>query len=330
MTDFKVTIDAGETIAVSRNKLAFVEQEAVARIRPTKFREILQIDSSIPWWAEEYTYDRVEETAMWAPAQDFTDDFVTASTRITPENFPLFELISGYRYRPRELARAQQLSINLDTARASAVLKKGESMLEHIAFDGTVDGTKQLGTLKGMMNRTDITPLAVGATTLSWELQFAAAATVDAYDLVVEGMVSDALAMEHKAEVDTKETTPVDTLVLPLSVRPLWQRTKRFSSASAEKLLFERAATLKRIVYSSKPDRTTGYYGADAGHTRRMIALATLDKDAARFVLPRAPLPGAGVQLPSEAVHVGVTCVVGGFNSKLPASIIYSDLDNAT
>lgn len=336
MKDFVILGDAGETIVVSRNYLLHVEQEVMDRIRPAKFREIIKVDSSIPDWAEGYSYDKVTEFAQWVPAQEFTEDFATATTKIDTTSGKLFEMVSGYRYGARELIRAQKTGINLDSARANAVMLKGEKVLEHLASDGTIDGTKQLGNLTGLYNTAGTTVLgttastaALAGRTTSYEIDFAAVSTNDQYNAACEKFINDMLYIEDTSVRLTKETTPIDTLVLPLSLSTVARKSKLNSGdKTLEAVVLERARFVKRFVYWYKADEKA--YGADAAYTRRIVGLASQDTDAARFILPRAPTPGAPFQLMHGAVHVPVGMVVGGFNTKIPGSIIYADIDNAS
>lgn len=332
--------DAGETIALSRAAFTHVEREALAKIRPTKFRQILRIDTSIPWWMESYEYDLVQETAQWLPTQEFTEDFATASVKLGKESFPLVEMISGYRYRNREMVRAAKLGQNLDSARAAAVFKKAETTLDHIAADGTLDGAKALHPLiKGIYNQTSVSAGSDTSTFqsgsavrviqgfssgASWEHQYSQIDTLDKREAWFQRVVDDVLRLETASERATKETTPIDKVVLPLSVAPLMQVVRPYGGdQSVEQAILSRARFIKSIVYWNRPDAKQ--YGADSTHKRRIVGLASNDMDAARFVLPRAPLPGRPVQV-VQGVHVPVTMVLGGFNSKMLDSIVYADL----
>lgn len=338
--DFQITLDSGETIAVPRDMFTHVEKMALARVRPTKFREVLQIDSSIPWYMESYEYDLMKETAQWTPAQEFSDDFAAAAVSIGKERFPLVELVSGYQYRDREIVRANAIGFSLDAARAAAVLKKAETMLDHIAIDGTLDGVRVLdGSIKGLFNQTATgaassassftqgTAVRVTdgfATGASWEYQKSQATTDALHNVWCERVINDVLKLEIVSERATAETTPIDKVVLPLSVAPLLQNTKVFSNGdSIEKEILKRARYIKSVIYWNAADAQA--FGADGTHKRRIVGLPSNDLDAARIVMPRAPTPGKPIQI-LHGVRVPVNMVTGGFNSKILHSLVYADL----
>ena len=145
--------------------------------------------------------------------------------------------------------------------------------------------------------------------------------TADEQDAFVELMVDDALKMERTSEIATKETTPIDTVVYPLSFATFMTRTKaRGSEKNISDLIISRARYIKRIEFWHKGE-TLG-----AGGIRRVVGLAAQDEEAARFILPRAPTPGQRVQS-LQGVAVPVNMVVGGFNTKIPESLIYMDCE---
>jgi hypothetical protein len=322
MEEFEFITDAGETIFVQpRNQLTYVEQTILQRIRPGKFREILQIDSSIPEWADEYSYDVVQGSAQWVPVEELTDEFANAQVKFSKEGGVMYELVSGYAYRDREMAKAQRTGIQLDTARADQVMKKAETVLDWIAMNGTTNGVKALRGMTGLYNQVGITPLTTPSiVTTKYESQFTTAGTnPDSIDSVIENMVNDALLIEVASETATKETAPIDKLVLPLSLKPLYSRSKtRSSDKNAMQLIMERSQFIKSIVFNSKAE-TLGASGK-----RRIVGLRSGDPEAARFILSKAPMPSQGVRT-LHGVQVPVGMVVGGFNTKIPESLIYVD-----
>lgn len=323
MEDFEVTLqDSGETIIVQpRGMLNHVEKTVLERLRPTKFREILQVDSSVPEWAEGYEYDIVQGTAQWVPVEELTDEFAGASIRISKEGGKLLEFASGYTYRDREMARAQKLGIQLDTMRAEEVMKKAETVLDWLAMNGTLNGVKSAGpTIKGLYNQAGITPFAdPSVVTTSYEALFAAANTADLMDAAVEKMVDDALLIEIKSETDTKETAPIDKLVYPLTFKKFMTKAKtRSSDDTAQALILKRATHIKSIVFNNKAE-TLG-----ASNKRRIVGLRSNDLEAARFILAKDPVPGQAFRT-RHGTEVPLSMVAGGFNTKIPASIVYVD-----
>ena len=319
--DFEIVTDAGETIVVSRNALTHVEKSVTQKVRPGKWRQILSVDSTPPAWAQSVEYDKVSRTAEWVPTQDFTSDFAVASTQVSKEGFDLFEMMSGYSFRNRELVRASKTGLPLDSLRAQAVMDKAETVLDHIAANGTIDGSKQLGNVEGLYNLTGITPEAISATSTAWEdLAFG---TVDEQDAFAETVIQDILALERKSEIDTKETSLIDTLVLPLSVKQLFQRTKGRGDMTVAQAVINRAESIRKIVYWQK--------GEDKGAAgvRRIACINGRDSDASRFVLPQSPVSGRRVQT-MAGVNVPVNMVIGGFQTKIPESVIYADMADAS
>ncbi len=325
--DFKLVTDAGETIVLSRNALIHVEKEVMDRVRPARFREILRVDSSVPDWVQQYSYDKITMTGEWKPAQEYTEDFATSNARVETAAFNLFEMVSGYRFGLREMVRAQKMGVNLDASRAAVIMQKAETLLEHVAADGTYDGVTSLGGLTGLYNVVGASVLTasdfVGNTT-SWQDRILGAADSDAYDAACEAIIDDCLAGEDYGEAATKETTPPDTVVIPLSQKKIMRKSKSRSDKTLEQHVLERAKHIKRVQYWSKPDLNA--YGADGTHKRRVVWLTASDMDAARFVLPKAATPGRPVQLLDQSVHTPLGMVIGGFNTKMPSTIIYADL----
>lgn len=320
--NFEFMTDAGETILVQpRSLLTHVEKTVLQRLRPMKFREIMQIDNSIPEWADEFSYDLLKGSAQWVPVEELTDEFAGAAVQFSKEGGAMYELVSGYSYRDREMAKAQHLGMNLDTMRADQVMKKAETVLDWIAMNGTTNGVKALRGLTGLYNNAAVTPLATpSAVATKYETQFATAGTnFDQIDGVIENMVNDALLIEMKSLTDTKENAPVDTLVLPLTLLPLYSRGKtRSSDDSAINLIKKRAQFIKKIVFNAKAE-TLG-----AGGKRRIVGLRGGDIEAARFIMSKEPSPGIAVKT-IHGVQVPVSMVIGGFNTKIPESIVYVD-----
>lgn len=322
MEDFEVTLqDSGETILVQpRGLLNHVEKTVLERVRPTKFREILQIDSSVPEWAEGFEYDIVQGSAQWVPVEELTDEFAGASVRITKEGGKLLEFVSGYSYRDREMARAQKMGMQLDTMRAEEVMKKAETVLDWIAMNGTLNGVKPAGQIKGLYNQAGITPYAdPSVVSVSYEALFAAANTADLMDAAVEKVVDDALLIEVKSETDTKETAPIDKLVYPLTLKKIMTKAKtRSSDDTAMSLILKRAQHIKSIVFNNKAE-TLGASGK-----RRIVGLRSNDLEAARFILAKDPVPGQAFRT-RHGTEVPLSMVAGGFNTKILSSIVYVD-----
>ena len=270
-------------------------------------------------WLESVEYDKVTQTAEWTGVEEFTSQFAAATVKVSKESYDLYELMSGYEYTNRELRRASETGFPLQTVKAQAVMNKAETVLEHIAADGTKDGTNKLsGTLEGFFNQSSVTPYTdPSVATTSYEsLNFN---TADEQDTFVETVIADAVLMERKAEIDTKETTNIDTLVYPLSMASLFQRGSRNSGGrSIINLMLDRLRHVERIEFWNKAET------AGAGGLRRIVGYNSRDEDAAKFVLAQAPTPGRQFVMMNK-VAIPVTMVVGGFQTKIPESMIYVD-----
>lgn len=334
MLDLKITTDAGETLHLRRSDLEYVEKTVYDRIKPSIFRTILRVDSSAPEWMEYVGYNKVVETAEWVPAQEYTEDFATASMRVEGDRYPLQELVSGYSFTKRELIRAVKTGMPLDTAIPMSIAKKGERILDSIAADGTLDGTKSFITSGGLYNHAGATVLGVTAGTtaikgaaLSWELAFAAVTTNDEYDAACEDLIGDLIHIEETSDSVTEQTAPIDTIVLPHSTRKLLRKMKTHNQKTLEEEFLDRAFSVTRLRYWDKPDKRD--YGS-AGATRRIVGLSAADEDIGKFALPMAPMPGAPWRTRNGGVYTPMGMVVGGFQSKAPQALFYADLDNAT
>ena len=334
LEDVKLTTDAGETMYLRRSALEYVEKTIYDRIKPSSFRSILKVDSSVPEWMEFVGYDKVIEDAEWVPAQEYTEDFALANMRVEGDRYPLLELVSGYMFTKRQLIRASKTGMPLETAVPMSIAKKGERILDSIAADGTLNGTKAFIPGGGLYNNANATRLgvtagttAIGGTALSWELQFAAVTTDDEYNAACEAIINDLILIEETSDTVTEEGAPADTIVLPKSVRPLLRKKKTYGQATVEQEFLDRAVYVNRLRYWDKPDKRA--YGA-AGSTRRIVAMAAGDEDIAKFALPQAPVPGAPWRTRNGGVYTPMSMVVGGFQSKAPQAVFYADLDNAT
>ena len=327
--DFHFETDAGETIVVSRNALNYVEKEVQQRRRMTKFRQILRVETVAPFWAEQFSYDKVTTSAEWAPMRDYTEDLAMATVKTENVSFPIYEMGSGYSYREREMIRAQQMGMNLDTTKAKSCYDKADSVLESIAADGTWNGSKSLGNLKGIVNQdgVEVAGANVGFNTTSLQDSIVKEGNSDARDAAIEQAIEDFLYLENRLIILTKETMPGDTLLVPLSERAAFRTSKSRKEKPMEQELIDRSSYIRRVIYWNMPDARD--YGADGTHKRRYCLLNASDADAARFVLPMAPRPGRAVQMPGRVV-VPMGMVVGGFNTKALESMIYADVaDNA-
>lgn len=326
---FNFETDAGETYAVNRNILNYVEKEVQQRRRITKFRQILRVETVAPFWAEQFSYDKVTTSAEWAPMRDYTEDLAMATVKTENVSFPIFEMGSGYSYREREMIRAQQMGMNLDSTKAKSCYDKADSVLESIAADGTWNGSKSLGSLTGIYNTAGVTVAGanVGFNTTSLQDSIVKEGGSDARDAAIEQAIEDFLYLENVLIQQTKETMPGDTLLVPLTERAAFMTSKSRKEKKLEQELIERSSYIRRIIYWNQPDARN--YGADGTHKRRYCLLNASDPDAARFVLPMAPRPGRAVQMPGRVV-VPMGMVIGGFNTKAVESMVYADVkDNA-
>lgn len=324
MTDnYKIVNDAGETILVSRRPLEYVEREVMERFRPKKWREFLQVDSSAPEWADSVSYDVMKQYAEWVPAQSFTSDFAMATAEKSTFNYPLYEMVSGWEYFNREMLRAKETKTNLDVTRADAVMKKGEDVLEHLAANGTIDGTKALGSCKGILNQTSVTiDTDASAATTSWhDLSYTTEAEMQAF---VEKVVSDFLIWESKIEVATKETFMPDTALLPLNLRQIFQRVAPgYGGQTVEQVVLRRLDRIDKLGFWAKNQ------DAGAGGLDRVALYSRKDPESAKFVLPKAPTPGRRFQ-DMYSVKTPVGMVVGGVQTKATESLIYCDIADAS
>ena len=329
--------DAGETVGINRRVLTHVEQEAYsALLRPVKFRTLMPVGSfGVPEWVQTMEYDVVTRHASWRPVEwaGDSDDISVAEVSIGTNTMYLFAMRSGYKYSDRELFRAQQLKVSLDTERAIAVMQQAQTVLDEIAFKGTASLTDHAipvatSRVYGLANLPGVTVDTSGAASGSenWDEVVATAMAADPEDLAgafqgaISTLVRDVIDFETQVYSALKNNFGPDTMLMPESYRPLLKGLQHpFSGRSAESIMLENCSFINRFDYWNRLE-----LGNAAGNGKRVIVYNRSDPRVVRYMLPKEPTPRPPFKREWDT-FVGNELVTGGVQTKLPEGVLYFD-----
>jgi hypothetical protein len=238
---------AADTLYLAR-ELEFVSAQSYeVLVDPIKGRQFVPFSWIVPDGAETYGYDMYDgfASAAWitdgASAVGNADAFKTRTSRKT------YMFGSSYKYNIQELAAAQMAGGRpLDRERARFCRIGHEQFLETLIAEGDTERS-----IEGLTNSTTIPDVAPVVGT--WD---ASTSTTD--------LMKDLDALVQAPEQTSKQNFKADTLILPLSVKPLLRQI--FSTTdprTVEKvwLANQDADGVKVIEYWNKLDDASALSG---------------------------------------------------------------------
>lgn len=224
---------AGDTMHLAR-ELEYVSAQTYDVLKdPIKGRTLVPISWEVPDGAENYSYDMYDGFALAEWITDYSSAVGQADAFKVRTSKPMRDFGSSYQYSDQDLAASSFAGGRpLDRERARMVRIAHEQFLDDVIAVG--DTTRSI---EGLTNSTVI-PLVAPAT-----------GTWDASTTIAQ-LYADLDKLCQAPEQATAEQFKADTLVLPLSVKPLL--TKPFSDSVTQTVLgvwLANQETIKKVVF---------------------------------------------------------------------------------
>lgn len=263
-------------------ELTSVNQVTRAKFRPLKWRAIVLPEQNVPTWARFVEDRRIREFVGDPVAIDnrgANAGLPSPAFSVSKQTKGLYSFGYSHEYSDDEVAEALQCGIQLPTEQLSALTRGAETFLDRIAAEGLAEpGLEGLGTLPDVTPVTAITKAATGTT-------WAVATALEIYN--------DLVKLVNACPVATKETSAIDTIVMPLAQYQLANAPLTSALERTPLQLFRqnhpqvsRILVWDRLGTGNLPGQT-GNAGLGAGNTPCIIGFDSTDDDGPRMLLPR-------------------------------------------
>lgn len=335
------------SILLNDEELRVIKEKVTAEYRQMQWRSFLQIDRSIPTWAEDYKIVTVDGIA---PKPQLVSD---PANRPAPNRLPMprisrretigkmYKFALSYDFTDEEQVRYQKLGIQIATDKARLNSQSFEEMLERIAFNGASSDTETAGLFGdiGLSNIATGAADALGATGQTAMLvseKPKSAVAAGWFDLSSGAAVATALEMARDiwrvADAVRRSTLDINRCTDVIMADELWTIAGETSAGfdSSRNALSIAKELLSQTGMGGVQIRP--WYklsGAGVAGAHRMMALDASDPHGPRMVLPQEMTQSA----PRETADglgmlVNQTLVCGGLLIKKPQVVAYLDPAN--
>jgi hypothetical protein len=261
------------TMVLTTRELDFVVAKRKQKFRPRLFRQIFQVDHSVPEWAERVTVQKVATFGDIQPTATGGSDNVRAPTINRSQNFlSVFEFEGFFEVRDSEVGRFQELGMQSPSvvlAGANQVVCEG--VLEELACIGS-SGRANWPTIPGLANNADAVSAKATTGTGGWDI------TDDPDDIL-----NEMCAAIDAVYTNTLQNYEADTLLMPVEKRQLIGRM-RMGDGTSETILQAFRASYDR------PIRVLGWNHlktAGTGSTTRMVSAHLSSEESPRILIAR-------------------------------------------
>lgn len=223
---------AGDTMHLAR-ELEFTSAQTYEVLTdPIKGRLFVDF-TTIPDGAETFSYDMWDRLAMAEWITNYASA-VGAADRFKKRYYkPMYDFGSSYHFSVQDLQKAAFARTSVDRERGMSARIAHEQFLDNLIAVGDTDRS-----IEGLTNSTAFQ--AVQSLVGEWDPSAAEPDTDDEYSARSAALVADFQLLIDSIEQNSSENFKADTLILPLSFKPVMKR--RFSatdSRSREKVLLE-------------------------------------------------------------------------------------------
>lgn len=291
-------VDAGETLVVPRNALEHVQQSIYTRYRPSIFRSFMQVDNSIPAWADSVVYGKFRGYAQWQPGKEDGTTMPGSAIERTEGTFRPFDFYSSFGYTRQEILKTARTGVSLPTEYAKFVMMGAEQTLEDIAYQGRTD--LPIGGLADITGTTTATPSTKTGGGTAWTVATA----------TLSEILTDLIALTQGVVNGSKQNSTGNLILMPLE---RLQHLETLFNSSTDSFLLDvarRALTGVRLVGWFKLNGTGTAYCYDSQ-----------DSEVLSMVIPVEPMQMTPLMQPFGGVRVPVMMSTAGVISKFPAAI---------
>lgn len=223
---------AGDTMHLAR-ELEFTSAQTYEVLTdPIKGRLFVDF-TTIPDGAETFSYDMWDRLAMAEWITNYASA-VGAADRFKKRFYkPMYDFGSSYHYSVQDLQKAAFARTSVDRERGMSARIAHEQFMDNLIAVGDDDRD-----IEGLANSTAFQ--AVSSLVGEWDPTDAEPDTEEEYSARSAALVADFQRLIDAVEQNSSENFKADTLILPLSFKPVMKR--RFSaqdSRSREKVLLE-------------------------------------------------------------------------------------------
>lgn len=295
-----------DSAAVQR-ELDYFRQVRADRYRPSVFRSIIRIDSSVPVWAERIVTEYTKAFAEFTLVGSSQTQFREGTEEKREEYSGLHQWGSAFQILDLEVERMANIrGWHITDSRRTANQQKSEQMLDQMAAEGdTLTGLKGLLNLVGISSVTPSTKTAGGTT-------FANGTFHEDLD--------DLLKLKQAVRTQSLGYYQCRQIVLPETIYNVLERKRHSADANFSPSVLDQ-------FRKENPDVAVKWWArgatAGAGNTPRIVAMDTAE-EVARMVIPQELTmhPPTRQDLGYRIVE---TFMSGGVLSDNPLGLAYMD-----
>lgn len=216
---------AGDTMILAR-ELEFVSAQSTEVLTdPIKGRLFVPF-TVIPDGAETFSYDTWDKIVMTEWISNYASAVGSADQFRNRSYISMRDRGGSYHYSVTDLQKAAFAGVPLDRRRATAARIGHEQFLDDMIANGDSDRD-----ITGLCNSTAFQ--AVQSTVGEWDFTDAEPADPDDYEERSINLYNDLNTLVDKVEQDSAENFTADTVILPLSAKPvLGRRYSRYEGRS--------------------------------------------------------------------------------------------------
>jgi hypothetical protein len=298
--------DAGETAGFTR-QLEFIETEIYKIEYPAnRARDFIPVDSSVPDWAEEFTWRMWDWAGMAKIITNFSDDLPAVDVMAAEVHQKVRTLGDSFGYSINDLVVAAKMSTNLESEKGELARMAIENKVEQLSTFGDASAA-----LPGFLNNANVPILsAPGSLNGDWLNP----ATTP------QQILADLHAMAMAVVVQTLNTHAPDTLLLPLTHYQHISQTT-LNQYNSETIL---TTFLKQSTWIKNVDQWIPLATADAARTGPRAVCYQRNPRVVRLVIPRE-FTMQPPQAKNLAFVIPCHAKIGGVSWRYPLAAVYAD-----
>lgn len=309
--DWGVRLDAGETLAFSRELEAVLAKTYDIKFPEVKWRQLLPMMSGGPGPGHDaYTYTQINEFGEAEIVHDFADNFPSVELEGKQFTSQINSIGNSFSYSLQDLRQSALTGRPLDSLKAAAARRVMERKVDALAATGNT----LLGT-KGLTNATGIQAVTITTKTTAndWIGANAGAGAKGSE------ILADCVKLIQAVQETTKGVHEADTLVLDTKGYSLVTTTRYndYDSSVVADVLLKQIPSLKSIERWSRLDT------AGASSKARIMAYAR-NPEVLEVVVPQ-DFEMFAPQARNMAFVVPCHMRFGGVNIRYPKAIAYMD-----
>lgn len=300
-------LDAGETAGFLR-QLEHIETEIYKVDYPAnRAVEFIPVDTTVPPWAESFTWRQYDWAGMAKIITRFADDLPAVDIMAAEKTQRCQSIGNSFSWSLQDLRAAAKLGISLETEKGELARESHENKVEDLSTFGDAAAD-----LPGFLNNGNVPILsAPGDLNGDWLNPGTTAKEV----------LTDMHTIANSVTLVTKNTQKPDTMLLPFA-HYAHVSTTQLNDFQETTIL---DAFLKQSPYVRNVDQWLPLSTADAARTGPRVVCYRRDPKVVRLVRP-SPFNMLPPQARNLAFNVPCESRVGGVSWRRPLGAVYADL----